>query len=80
MKRLDVGGEGKRNKESLLGCWLQQLDRWTRGMVGAFFSIPALCFVQGVKVLAVRLLSKERWLIFQNSPFKMYGSLKAFMN
>ena len=29
------------NKESLLGCWPLQLDRWVRGTMGAFFSEPA---------------------------------------
>lgn len=49
-----------RDKESLLGCWLQQLDRWVRGRMVAFFSEPALFFVQNIKILVVRLLRKER--------------------
>ena len=59
-----------RNKESLLGCWLQQLDRWVRGTMGAFFSEPALFFVQNIRILVVGLLRKERWLMLQNSLFK----------
>lgn len=58
------------NKESLLGCWLLQLDRWVRGTMGAFFSEPALFFVQNIRILVVGLSRKERWLMLQNSLVK----------
>lgn len=39
---MDVRVKEKRNREPLVGCWVQQLDRWIRGMVSAFLFCTCL--------------------------------------